>query len=193
MLNLTSCDAPGQETMESTLLFLYLRFMRRFFLLYMAITTWGCGDDGPSPEEIYLPLSAPLLIDITGDDYYWHIRYAGRDQRLYTADDITELREIYLPEETKIHLQLHSRDYIYTFAVDELDLNQVAVPDMEFTLDFETGKIDTFALRSQQLCGFTHESLKRRIFVEPRPSFANRLEQVQIINATRYDSNLENL
>lgn len=193
MLNLTPCDSPGQETMQSILLFLYSRFMRRFFLLFIAMAAAGCGDDGPAPEEIYLPPSVPLLIALTGDEYYWHIRYAGRDQRLHTADDITGLTEIYLPEETKIHLQLHSRDYIYTFAVDELDLNQVAVPDMEFTLNFETGKTDTFALRSQQLCGFSHESLKRRIFVEPRPSFTRRLERVRRLNATRHDSNAEDL
>ena len=193
MLNLTPRQLPRQETMKSILLFPYSIFLRRFIFLYLAMATSGCGGNETPAQGTYLPPNTRLLIALTGDDYYWNIRYAGPDQRLFTADDITGLRDLYLPEETKIHLQLHSLDYIYTFAVDELDLNQIAVPEMEFTLDFQSGKTDTFAIRSQQLCGFGHESLKRRIFVEPGPSFANRLQQMRILNAARYDNNAEDL
>jgi len=149
-------------------------------LVLLAFVLWRCGSGDSELEQVYLPAGMPLVVDITGDDYYWRIRYPGRDGRLYSADDITKIELLYLPEHTEIRVQLHSEDYIYTFVVPELALNQVAIPELEFSLEFETGAVDTLSLRGKQLCGFVHESLQGQIFVESRQAFANRLERQQI-------------
>lgn len=155
-------------------------FKRAIVLVLLALVFWSCGSGDSELEEVYLPAGMPLVVDITGDDYYWRIRYPGRDGQLYSADDITKIKLLYLPEHTKIRIQLHSADYIYTFVVPELALNQVAIPELEFSLEFETGAADTLSLRGKQLCGFIHKSLQGQIFVESRKAFANRLEHQQI-------------
>tara|TARA_Y100000588_G_scaffold157886_1_gene171840 strand:+ start:658 stop:1161 length:504 start_codon:yes stop_codon:yes gene_type:complete len=148
-----------------------------FFLVFLVFALWSCGSGKPDLDEIYLPVDRPLIIEVKGDDYYWHIRYPGRDGQLHTADDVTAIETLFLPEFTTIRIQLHSEDYIYTFAVPDMALNQVAVPELEFSLEFETGASDTLSLRGKQLCGFTHETLHGHIFVEPRSAFAQRLDR----------------
>ena len=37
-----------------------------------------------------------VVVEVKADDYHWHIRHAGKDGKLYSADDIIEVGDIYL-------------------------------------------------------------------------------------------------
>ena len=54
----------------------------------------GCGVGDPPLEEIYVPANAPLTIDITGDDYDWHIRYPGRECKITSSEWAPGILEI---------------------------------------------------------------------------------------------------
>jgi cytochrome c oxidase subunit 2 len=137
----------------------------------------GClaGADDASP--VYA--GGPLVIDVTGDDYEWHIRYPGADGAAGTDDDVVTLRHLHLPEHTPVTLRLHSADYLYTFGLPHLDLKEIAVPDLVFTLEFETAAAGAFELRGDQMCGYTHPSLIGRVIVEPPSQFVRWLETVR--------------
>ena len=127
----------------------------------------ACGTGGaPDPVD-----GVPLLIEVTGDDYYWHVRYAGPDGELHTSDDVEDLTDLHVPAATPVRVRLLSQDYVYVLAVPEFGLKQVAVPDLSFDLDFEIEAPGTYRLAGQQLCGFRHESLNGDLFVHTSAEF----------------------
>lgn len=113
----------------------------------------------------------PLEILITGDDFEWRITYPGADNTLGTSDDITVLQDLHVPANTAIHLELRSLDYLYTIALPQFNLKEIAVPDLEFSLDFYSADAGVFALRGDQMCGYTHESLIGQLIVQSPDEF----------------------
>lgn len=152
-----------------------------FTIVALALLFVGGCDRGYKPlgeslgENQSLPANGlpptPFMIDATGAEYRWHIRYPGRDAQLYTPDDVSSLRDIHLPVHTTVQIQLQSTDYLYIFSLPHLGLTQIAVPDMMFSLEFETDSVETFDLQGDQLCGFSHPSLMGKIIVESRQDF----------------------
>ncbi len=114
----------------------------------------------------------PLHIHISGEEFTWQFRYSGPDGVLHTADDIVKPgQELHLPLGVAAELELTSRDYIYTFALPHLDLRQVAVPDLTFSLAFTPQTTGAFPFVGDQMCGFAHESLNGRVVVESPAAF----------------------
>jgi len=101
----------------------------------------GCA---PSPK---------LEIRITGDDHRWFVMYPGPDGLLGSADDLGSRRDVVIPIGHDVTLHLDSIDYIYTFAVPQLALKQMASPGLDFALQFSTDQLGTFALNGGQMCG----------------------------------------
>jgi cytochrome c oxidase subunit II len=124
------------------------------------------------------PIPSVLVVELTGDKGKWHVRYPGADGRLDTADDLIGGHDLHLPSSTQVRLELRSRDAVYFFGVPSLGLNEAAVPDLEFALDFATGEPGTFELRQDQICGRSHPGLEGRLVVEPRSAFADWLENL---------------
>ena len=138
------------------------------FSLGLAFLFFACG-----PEPV------PLEIEVTGADYQWHIRYPGNDGLLHSDDDILALRHVHLPSSTPVKIHLKSRDFIYAFRVPELKQSQMAIPDLDFALDFKTPAPGLFQLKGDQMCGFAHPDLIGELVVEPRAGFLDWLQQVQ--------------
>jgi cytochrome c oxidase subunit 2 len=124
------------------------------------------------------PAPSVLVVELTGDKGTWHVRYPGPDGRLDTPDDLIGGHDLHLPARTQVRLELRSRDAVYFFGVPGLGLNEAAVPDLAFALDFGTGEPGTFELRQDQICGRSHPDLKGRLVVEPLSTFADWLEQL---------------
>lgn len=100
-----------------------------------------------------------LIVEATGDNFNWHFRYPGDDGVLGNEDDQHSKQHLYLPINTQVTVKLKSNDYLYSFALPELQLKQIAVPDLEFELHFETGAASTLQLLGDQFCGYAHKTL----------------------------------
>lgn len=111
-----------------------------------------------------------IVIEVTGEEFHWHFRYPGRDGVLGTADDRHSEQNLYVPDHSTVYLQLKSKDYVYSFALPELGLREVAVPGLNFGLQFNTREEQTLQLKGDQLCGFAHESLIGTVFVRNQDS-----------------------
>ena len=123
-------------------------------LLLITIQALGCS----SGNETFVPGSEtnipnPLVVDITGKAYEWHIRYPG-------PDALTDVR-----------LQLHSREYLYTFTLPHLDLKEIAIPDLMFHLEFNTGPEGIHELLGDQMCGYSHPKLMGKLNVVSHNDF----------------------
>lgn len=109
--------------------------------------------------------SNAMVIEVTGEEFNWHFRYPGRDGVLGTDDDLYSVQDLFLPENSKIVLKLASNDYLYSLALPELGLREIAVPDLSFELQFRTKGKQTLQLLGDQFCGFSHETLIGKVHV----------------------------
>ena len=100
-----------------------------------------------------------ITIDVSGDAFQWYFRYPGEDGLLGNKDDRRSTRVLYLPDNADVTLNLHSKDYLYSFALPQFSQNGIAVPDLEYALNFSSGAPGIFKLRGDQFCGFSHDTL----------------------------------
>lgn len=127
------------------------------FLCMSFIAGCGPGDQRQEPDTI--------VIEVTGEEFNWYFRYPGPDGVLGTDDDRHSVQDLYLPENSSVHLKLNSKDFLYSFALPELELIEIAVPGLDFELQFATRDEQTLQLLGDQFCGFSHETLIGKVYV----------------------------
>ena len=137
----------------------------------------ACRDGGEAPEGD-APFPSPFVIEVTGSDFQWHLLYPGDDGQFHTGDDARALRHIHVPANSRIRLVLRSDDYLYQLGFPEMRLKEIAVPDLEFALEFESGAPGTFELRGDQFCGYSHPDLKGELVVQSGTDFREWLRTV---------------
>lgn len=115
------------------------------------------------PKPLVQQSNGPLLVQAESREYGWVFRYAGKDRRLDTPDDILSAQRLRLPADRQVRLLVTSVDYICTFEAPELQLRKVAVPGIIFPLDFQTGPRGRFEIVADPMCGM-------RFLVSPRPA-----------------------
>lgn len=111
------------------------------FLLLLAF--YGCNSSAPVIE-----------VRAEGRGFYWYFTLAGADALFDTQDDISIDKNIYLPENRKINIQVSSNDYLYMFRSTRLNIKEVAVPNMIFTINFVADQPGQYELEVDPLCGF---------------------------------------
>lgn len=140
------------------------RRLLRSLALLAAAAAVCCAKTGAPP-------SSPLHVRITGDEYHWIATYPGADGRLGTSDDAESRDEIRVPERRPVRIELASRDFVYRLALPDLDVNQVAVPDLLFDVSLEPLRRGSYPLVGDQFCGFSHDSLMGRLIVDGGAEF----------------------
>ena len=144
---------------------LLMQIWPRLLIMVVSIFILACQVERP-----------PLVIEVTGDDYYWHLRYPGPDGVLHTEDDIRTVGDLHLPAGKTAEIKLTSADYLYLFALPELELSQVAVPDLSFSLVLKVDNERTYRLEGDQMCGFSHDSLMGSVFVQSKQEFEDWMQ-----------------
>jgi cytochrome c oxidase subunit II len=119
----------------------------------------GCGSTNSQPRL------DSIVVEVTGDEFNWHFRYPGFDGILGTSDDQHSVQNLFLPDNSKVTLKLKSKDYVYSFALPTLDLREIAVPELDFELQFNTSDKQTFQLLGDQFCGYSHKTLIGEVYI----------------------------
>ena len=135
------------------------RFERHWLLLFCTMLFAACGSDNSDAQL------ESIVIEVTGDEFNWHFRYPGPDGVLGTDDDRHSVQDLFLPDNSEVELKLKSNDYVYSFALPELGMKEIAVPGLDFGLQFTTKNEQTLQLLGDQFCGFAHESLIGKVYV----------------------------
>ena len=120
----------------------------------------GCNSEQSQPDRI-----KSIVIDVVGDDFNWYFRYPGMDGILGTGDDEHSVQDLFLPDNAEVKLKLNSNDYLYSFALPDLNLKEIAVPGLNYEIDFSTGSAKTLDLLGDQFCGYSHKSLIGKVRV----------------------------
>ena len=109
--------------------------------------------------------SDAITIEVTGDEFNWYFRYPGSDGVLGTEDDRYSTQNLFLPDNSQITLKITSKDYVYSFALPDLKKEEIAVPELSFEMQFNTGSEKTLRLLGDQLCGYIHKTLIGEVYI----------------------------
>ncbi|HLJ11714.1 MAG TPA: hypothetical protein VKU82_11020 [Planctomycetaceae bacterium] len=152
----------------------------------LVLIPWGCfcaartWHIAPSPttasgpirwNNLVLDVREPYVIEITGNNDRWHVRYPGADGTQATAGNEVARRDVHVPLDMQIILKLKSRDFVYSLELPEYGLSQIAVPNLEFKMEFRATQAGRFAFEGDELCGDAHPELEGELIVEPRERF----------------------
>ena len=121
-------------------------------LIGFAIPLWAARVADVPPE------SESLVVQVTGEQFAWNIRYAGPDGKFgrtdlklidaqenplgvdrsdpAAKDDVTTLNQLYLPANKPIIVKLRSKDVIHSFGVPEFRVKQDAIPGLTIPIYF---------------------------------------------------------
>lgn len=150
------------------------------FGVFCFIVLPGCAPQAVTPqsaaivavaEKPAVQISEPYSIEMSGNQFRWLVRYPGADGILRTADDVLSQRDVHIPVGITIDLKLKSNDYVYLLSLPEFRAKEVAVPTLEFSLQFRAEDIGEYTLDGDEFCGDPHPELKGRLFVESIEQF----------------------
>lgn len=121
----------------------------------------GCEGDQP-PAAVNLPWE----VELTGNNFHWSITDPGKDGKLGTADDLHVAPPLHLPANMRTRVLLRSRDFLYTFELPAQQIREIAVPDLNYSVEFDSGKPRETEFRGDQFCGYAHNALSGKLFVQ---------------------------
>src|SRR5687768_3005817 len=121
-------------------------------LIGFAIPLWAARVADVPPE------SESVVVQVTGEQFAWNVRYAGPDGKFgrtdiklidaqenplgidrsdpAAKDDVTSLNQLYLPANKPIIIKLRSKDVIHSFGVPEFRVKQDAIPGLTIPIYF---------------------------------------------------------
>jgi len=139
-------------------------FKNHLLICILVTLTFACGNSQQSKDL------DSIVIEVTGENFNWHYRYPGLDGILGNEDDQHSIQDLYLPNDSHILLKLNSKDYIYTFAIPDIKLKEIAVPELNFQLEFKTGREQVLQVLGDQFCGYAHETLIGKAYIRNKNS-----------------------
>ncbi len=139
----------------------------------------GTDDDQPAPK--------PPLALVTGRQFQWDVRYAGKDGELFTPDDLVTNTDLHVPVNEEIVLQIESRDVLHSVFLPNFRVKQDVVPGMTQHIWFLGTREGVFDIVCAELCGWGHYKMKGRLTVQSRQDFEAWLDDMQV--AQQQDTN----
>lgn len=154
----------GATSHVSTFLEAGVLVIEMVLLFAFSIPLWAARVDHlPSESEA-------LVVQVTGEQFAWNIRYAGPDGKFGKTDiklidlqtnplgvdrsdpdakdDVTTVNQLYLPVNRPIIVKLRSKDVIHSFNVPEMRVKQDAVPGLTIPIWF-TPNVTTAEMRAR--------------------------------------------
>jgi cytochrome c oxidase subunit 2 len=138
-----------------------------------------------------------LVVEITGEQFAWNIRYAGPDgqfgrtsHELYDAtnnpmgivpedpagrDDIVVLNTLAVPVNRPVELRLGSKDVLHGFFMPVLRIKQDTVPGMRIPLRFMAEETGNYEIACAELCGLGHYRMRGFLQVMEEADFRSWL------------------
>lgn len=110
-------------------------------------------------------------VQVSAKQFEWVFIYPGEDGEIGTADDITSTREMHVPVNQKIGLDLTSKDVIHDFFLAEVRLKQDVMPQRHIKAWFDTDKIGDYHIVCDEICGVGHTRMTGVLKVEDEKTY----------------------
>ena len=134
---------------------------------FFAAALEGCNQGEPDTTAI----PNPFVLEITGSKKNWSAKYPAPRGVKGPSKVVPAAQGLHLPLGTKIILVLKSTDFVYTFAIPEQGLKEIAVPALEFRMGLRPTKARELELVGEGLCGDPHTEVPGRLIFDSQPLF----------------------
>lgn len=159
-------------TVGATILFVGLTFMG-----YSAWAEVRFADSQSAP-----PSADRLVVEVTGQQFVWNMRYAGADGKFGPLDisliddamgnplgvdrthpdgrDDIMVPRMAVPVNREVEVILRTKDVLHNFFVPELRVKLDTVPGLVGSLRFRPEKVGTYEIACSELCGLGHYKMR---------------------------------
>jgi cytochrome c oxidase subunit 2 len=148
--------------------------------LFNALNLWAKVTSRPPAD--------PVLIEVTGQQFAWNVRYPGKDGVLgktdhlqasqdnpiglvkedpAAKDDLLLLNQMYLPKDRPVRVQIRSMDVIHSFFLPNFRVKQDAMPGMTIDIWFTPTETGDFEIACAEHCGLGHYRMRGAVHVVP--------------------------
>lgn len=150
-------------------------------LLFIAIYQMRAWADAkmyrPTVTVAGKSVEKPPLAEVTGRQFEWRIRYAGKDGIVGTPDDLQIVNDLHVPIDEDVVLKIKSMDVLHSFFLPNLRVKQDMVPGMKQHVWFRANRTGTYDIVCAELCGWGHYKMRGSLTVESREDFDRWIEQ----------------
>ena len=158
--------------------------------LFSALSLWAKVQSAPPADA--------MLIEVTGQQFAWNVRYPGPDGRLgrtdhavatqenpiglvaddpASKDDVILLNNLYLPKDRPVRVSLKSMDVIHSFFLPHVRVKQDAMPGMTIETWFVPRQAGEFDLACAEHCGLGHYRMRGQAHVVEAADFDKALAE----------------
>lgn len=157
------------------------------------------GGTGSAQMNAISPTAETLQVRVVAQQFAWNIHYPGADGIFgktapeffddqsnpvgidssdeHGKDDIVTFKQLYLPVNKPVRVELTSKDVIHSFFLPEFRIKQDVIPGMEIPVTFvptmtteqfraiKDDETRDFEIACAQLCGITHYTMKGMVRV----------------------------
>lgn len=148
--------------------------------LFNALSLWAKVTAPPPADAV--------LIEVTGQQFAWNVRYPGKDGVLgktdhlqasqdnpiglvkddpAAKDDLLLLNQMYLPKDRPVRVQVRSMDVIHSFFLPNFRVKQDAMPGMTIDIWFTPTETGDFEIACAEHCGLGHYRMRGQVHVVP--------------------------
>jgi cytochrome c oxidase subunit II len=148
--------------------------------LFNALNLWAKVNSRPPADAV--------LIEVTGQQFAWNVRYPGKDGVLgktdhlqasqdnpiglvkedpAAKDDLLLLNQLYLPKDRPVRVQVRSMDVIHSFFLPNFRVKQDAMPGMTIDIWFTPTETGDFEIACAEHCGLGHYRMRGQVHVVP--------------------------
>jgi len=160
------------------------------FLGILGVFTWS---------RIYsAPPSNAEVVEITGRQFFWYVRYPGPDGKFGRVDpkrisvsnplgldpsdpagknNVLVVNELHLVNNRPVEVRIRSVDVIHSFFLPNFRVKQDAVPGRVAEIWFTPDKPGTYQIACAQLCGVGHYTMRGNVTVDTQAAFDTWLKQ----------------
>lgn len=153
----------------ATLLFIAIYQMNAWADQKMRRPVAEVGPDGIEGTDDDV-LKAPI-VEVTGRQFEWRIRYAGKDNVIGTPDDVHQVNDLHLPVDEDVVIQIKSMDVLHSFFLPHVRVKQDVVPGMKQFVWFHGNKPGIYDIVCAELCGWGHYKMRGKMTLESREKF----------------------
>jgi cytochrome c oxidase subunit 2 len=161
-------------------------------LLFNALGLWAQITSAPPADA--------FMVEVTGQQFAWNIRYPGKDgifgrtdPKLVSpeasnfigldrsdpnaADDIMMQNQLFLPAGRPVRILIRSLDVIHSFFLPNFRVKQDAMPGMTVETWFVPTQTGDFDIACAQHCGLGHYRMRGQVHIVPPEELEARIKQ----------------
>ncbi|WP_430786170.1 cytochrome c oxidase subunit II [Virgibacillus flavescens] len=118
--------------------------------------------------------SDSLNVEVTGNQYWWHFNYEGKE--IQTSQDL------YIPTNEKVYLNMKSSDVIHSFWAPAISGKMDVNPENENTMFIEAYEEGIYYGKCAELCGPSHALMDFKIIAVSPEEFDKWVEDIKNVD-----------